>query len=154
MEPYGSPPTKAWYDRFVQREEKAKWTFAVPIPFGWRLLQAVKDRVLTDPDAPEAKKKLAEKAGISDLDKLAPGVLSYMNENVTNFLRTSLRKKYGTDLGVEAIIRPRTYDVDLLVSISTGLGNDVAFKEFLTLLCQGLGDPANYPALLALPVPR
>jgi len=154
VEQYGSPPTKAWYDRFVQREEKEKWTFAVPIPFGWRLLQAVKDRVLTDPNAPEAQKKLAEHAGICDLDKLAPGVLTYMNANLTNFFRTNLKKKYGTDLGVEATIRPRAYDVDILVSISTGLGNDAAFKEFLTLLCQGLGDPANYPALLALPAPR
>lgn len=151
---YGSPPTKAWFDWFYKKDEKPKWTFAVPVPFGWRLLQAVKERVLSDPDAPEAKKKLAENAGIGDLDRLAPGVLTYMSANVTGFLRMNLQKKYGTDLGVEATVRPRAYDVDLLVSINTGLGNDAAFKEFLTLLCKGLSDPANYAALLALPVPR
>lgn len=156
MHQYGSPPTKAWFDWFYQREEneKAKWTFAVPVPFGWRLLQAVKERVLSDPDATEDKKNLAEKAGVCDLDRLAPGVLTYMNANVTNFLRSNLKKKYGTDMGVEATVRHRSWDIDLLVSIDTGLGNDAAFKEFLTLLCKGLGDPANYPAFLALPAPR
>jgi len=131
------------------------------MPFGWKLLTTIRTRLESDPKTTPEMRKLIQNSWAceSTINYFVPGIVDHIREHLVDYLRASLRERYGHDFRAEVKVTNVDYDLDLHITLRCRYAHEwedeAAIHSFLAAICgRATENSSVMGGLLSLPPRR